>query len=140
MEFGKFPLISNYVDLTLDSSAVFQDNEGQFHIISYVTALGHALIDRELYLPEDWCADALRRQAAHIPETVAFRTKPELGQRMIQRAQAAGLPIGWVVADTVYGHSPDLRSFLEEQGFSYAASRPLHRSGLCADPQRPAAQ
>src|SRR5216683_6696096 len=25
--------------------------------LSYVTALGHALIDRELYLPEDWCAD-----------------------------------------------------------------------------------
>ncbi len=23
--------------------------------LSYVTALGHALIDRELYLPEDWC-------------------------------------------------------------------------------------
>jgi SRSO17 transposase len=25
--------------------------------LSYVTALGHALIDRELYLPEDWCSD-----------------------------------------------------------------------------------
>ena len=70
MEFGKFPLISCYVDLTLDSSAVFQDNEGQFHIISYVTALGHGLIDRELYLPEDWCTDPARRRAAHIPETV----------------------------------------------------------------------
>ncbi len=92
--------------------------------LSYVTALGHALIDRELYLPQDWCADALRRQAAHIPETVAFRTKPELGQRMIQRAQAADLPFRWVVADTVYGHSPDLRSFLEEQGFSYALAVP----------------
>ena len=92
--------------------------------LSYVTALGHALIDRELYLPEDWCADALRRQAAHIPETVAFRTKPELGQRMIGRAQAAGLPFRWVVADTVYGHSPDLRAFLEEHGLAYALAVP----------------
>jgi len=92
--------------------------------LSYVTALGHALIDRELYLPEDWCADALRRQAAHIPETVAFRTKPELGQRMIQRAQVAGLPFRWVVADTVYGHSPDLRAFLEEHGLAYALAVP----------------
>jgi SRSO17 transposase len=33
---------------------------------------------------------------------------------------AAGLPIRWVVADTVYGHSPDLRLFLEEHGCSYA--------------------
>jgi SRSO17 transposase len=92
--------------------------------LSYVTALGHALIDRELYLPEDWCADPARRQAAHIPETVTFRTKPELGQQMIQRARAVGLPIRWVVADTVYGHSPDLRTFLEEQDFSYALAVP----------------
>src|SRR5579884_457065 len=44
--------------------------------VSYVTALGHALIDRELYLPEAWCQDAARRQAAHIPETIRFATKP----------------------------------------------------------------
>src|SRR6266699_1003493 len=92
--------------------------------LSYVTALGHALIDRELYLPQDWCSDLPRRQAAHIPEHVSFATKPELGQRMIQRAQAAHLPIRWVVADTVYGHSPDLRLFLEGQGYAYAMAVP----------------
>nr|MBF6614948.1 IS701 family transposase [Chloroflexota bacterium] len=94
--------------------------------LSYVTAWGHALIDRELYLPEDWCADLPRRHAAHIPDHVTFATKPELGQRMVQRAQTAGLPIGWVVADTVYGHSTDLRLFLEEQGYAYAPLRPFH--------------
>jgi SRSO17 transposase len=92
--------------------------------LSYVTAQGHALIDRELYLPEDWCADPSRRQAAHIPEAVRFATKPELGQRMIERTKSAGLPIRWVVADTVYGHSPDLRAFLEEQGYAYALAVP----------------
>src|SRR5213082_1441528 len=75
--------------------------------LSYVTAAGHALIDRELYLPQDWCSDRPRRQAAHIPEPITFRTKPELGQLMIQRAQEALLPCRWVVADTVYGHSPE---------------------------------
>src|SRR5260370_6334471 len=79
--------------------------------LSLVTALGHGLIDRELYLPEDWCADVLRRHAAHIPESVTFATKPELAKRMIQRAQVAGLPIRWVVADTGYGHRPDSRTF-----------------------------
>ncbi len=92
--------------------------------LSYVTELSHALIDRELYLPQDWCADLLRRQAAHIPETITFATKPELAKRMVQRAQEAGLPICWVVADTVYGHSPDLRLFLEEQGYAYALAVP----------------
>jgi SRSO17 transposase len=94
------------------------------HIISYVTARGHALIDRELYLPEEWCHDLARRLAAHIPQTLTFQTKPELAQRMLQRAQAAGLPITWVVADTVYGHCPDLRIFLEEQGSAYALAVP----------------
>jgi SRSO17 transposase len=92
--------------------------------LSYVTALGHALIDRELYLPQDWCADLPRRQAAHIPEAVTFATKPELSKRMVERAQMAGLPINWVVADTVYGHSPDLRLFLEKQGYAYALAVP----------------
>src|SRR3989441_8308514 len=92
--------------------------------LSYVTAQGHALIDRALYLPEDWCADAARRQAAHIPASVSFATKPELGQQMIQRAQAAGMPISWVVADSVYGHSPDLRTFLQERALSYALAVP----------------
>ena len=92
--------------------------------LSYVTALGHALIDRELYLPADWCSDLPRRQAAHIPHTITFETKPELAIRMIQRAQAARLPIRWVVADTVYGHSSGLRDFLEEQGYTYALAVP----------------
>jgi SRSO17 transposase len=96
--------------------------------LSYVTERGHGLIDRELYLPEDWCADLPRRLAAHIPETVTFQTKPELAKLMIQRAQAARVPIRWVVADTVYGHSPDLRSFLEAQGYAYALAVP------CSEP------
>ncbi len=55
---------------------------------------------------------------------VDFQTKPELARHMVQRAQSAALPIRWVVADTVYGHCPDLRVFLEEQGYAYALAVP----------------
>jgi SRSO17 transposase len=92
--------------------------------LSYVTAQGHGLIDRELYLPHEWCADSARRLAAHIPASLTFRTKPELAQLMVQRAQQAGLPIQWVVADSVYGHSTNLRLFLEAQGYPYALAVP----------------
>jgi len=37
-----------------------------FHIFAYVTARGHTLIDRELYLPLDWTEDRDRCQAAGI--------------------------------------------------------------------------
>lgn len=92
--------------------------------LSLVTEMGHALIDRELYLPEDWCSDLPRRQAAHIPNHITFATKPELAKVMLQRAQAAGLSARWVVADTVYGHSSDLRRWLEEHDFDYALAVP----------------
>ncbi len=94
--------------------------------LSYVTAQGHALIDCALYLPEDWINDAARKRAAHIPETTMFQTKPELARHMLQRVQSASLPICWVVADTVYGHSTDLRVFLETQGLSFALAVPAN--------------
>lgn len=87
--------------------------------LSYVTAKGHALIDRELYLPLDWCEDRDRRRAAGIPESVRFQTKPELAVQMIERLWKAAVPISWVVADTVYGGNLDLRTWLETHQYSY---------------------
>jgi SRSO17 transposase len=57
--------------------------------LSYVTAKGHTLIDRELYLPLDWTEDRDRCQAAGIPESVRFQTKPELARRMLR---VCGMP------------------------------------------------
>ena len=50
----------------------------------------------ELYLPQEWAADWVRRQEAGVPEGVAFRTKAQLAQEMIGRAVAAGVPFAWV--------------------------------------------
>src|SRR6266568_3648332 len=43
--------------------------------LAYVTAYGHALIDRELYLPKGWIDDPQRRREAGIPEAVHFRSE-----------------------------------------------------------------
>jgi SRSO17 transposase len=105
--------------------------------LSSVTEHGHALIDRELYLPEDWCSDLPRRQAAHIPDTVRFQTKLELAKRMIQRAQSAHVPMRWIVADTVYGHSADLRQWMAEQDYAYAVAVPSTEVILVQTPVGP---
>lgn len=70
---------------------------------AYVSARGHAFIDRALYLPKSWTGDPARLAAAHVPEAVAFATKPALAVQMIQRALAAEVPFSWVAADAVYG-------------------------------------
>jgi len=87
--------------------------------LAYVTARGHTLIDRELYLPLDWIEDHDRRQFAHIPETLRFQTKPELAVQMMERLWKAAVPIEWVVADTVYGGNLDLRTWCEHHHYPY---------------------
>lgn len=82
--------------------------------LSYATHRGHALVDRELYLPEAWTQDTTRRRAGGIPDEVSFESKPALAHGMLQRALAAGLKPAWVVGDEVYGRDSTLRRFLED--------------------------
>jgi SRSO17 transposase len=70
---------------------------------AYVSRHGHALIDRQLYLPKAWTDDPGRSAAAHVPPEVAFATKPRIAVQMIGRAIAAGVPFTWVAADSIYG-------------------------------------
>jgi SRSO17 transposase len=86
---------------------------------SLVPAQTQVLVDRELYLPQEWISDAPRRREAGIPDAVSFATKPELARRMLARLRAAGLPAAWVTGDTVYGGHPPLRGWLEEQRQPY---------------------
>ncbi len=88
--------------------------------LSYASEHGHALLDRELYLPKSWVDDQERCREAHVPDSVTFATKPELAQRMLERTLDAGLPAAWVVGDTVYGSARLLRTALEERALAYA--------------------
>jgi SRSO17 transposase len=66
-----------------------------------------------LYLPEEWCEDAERRRAAKIPAEVEFKTKPELGIDLVQRACGWEIPAGPVLGDQAYGDNSELRERLE---------------------------
>src|SRR3954451_18576554 len=83
--------------------------------LAYASGKGRTFLDRELYVPQEWAADAERRQEAAVPDTVAFRTKPQLARAMLERALAAGVPAQWVTGDEVYGGDVRLRVWLEEQ-------------------------
>jgi SRSO17 transposase len=88
---------------------------------------GHALIDRELYLPRSWIADPGRCAAAGIPPGTMFATKPELARTMIARALDAAVPAGWVAGDEVYGADPGLRAELETREVGYVLAIARHR-------------
>jgi SRSO17 transposase len=87
--------------------------------LAYASPVGHALVDRELYLPRCWTDDPARLAEAGVPDQVVFHTKPQLAQAMLERAVAARVPAGWVTADTIYGGDRRLRIWLEEQAIAY---------------------
>lgn len=94
--------------------------------LSYAAPGGHALVDRELYLPRCWVDDKQRCRAAGIPGDVAFATKPQLARRMIERTATAGVPFGWVAGDEVYGDNGPLRTWLEDQAIRHVMAVSCH--------------
>lgn len=96
--------------------------------LAYSCGENYALIDRELYLPEDWTNDSERCQAAGIPPSVKFATKPALARQMMQRALAANVPGRWVTADSIYGGDYQFRKLLEDhQRFYVLAVNSTHK-------------
>ncbi|QIS23450.1 IS701 family transposase [Nocardia terpenica] len=87
--------------------------------LAYASRHGHALIDRELYVPESWTADRERCRDAGIPDSVEFATKPRQMIAMLERALAAGIPFAWFTADEAYGQAGYLRDWLEERDVFY---------------------
>jgi SRSO17 transposase len=87
--------------------------------LGYAGRLGHTLLDRELYLPQEWTNDWARCRQAGIPDARRFATKPQLAKQMLHRALAAGVPAQWVTGDSVYGDDRRLRMWLEAQPQAY---------------------
>jgi SRSO17 transposase len=85
-------------------------------LLAYVGVEGTAFLDRRLYLPQHWATDRPRRAAAHVPETITFQTKTQLGQAMLAHAWSLGVRGGWVTGDEVYGRDGALRRWLTQQG------------------------
>src|SRR4029077_599331 len=73
------------------------------------------------YLPLEWTADAERRAASGIPETIGFLTKPEIALEQIRAACATGLPRGVVLMDAGYGTHSDLRTAVTALELPYVA-------------------
>ena len=87
--------------------------------LAYAAPAGCAFLDRALYLPNAWTEDADRMAAAGVPQEIGFATKPALARTMIGRALDAGVLVGWVTGDEVYGQDPALRRDLIGRGIGY---------------------
>lgn len=85
--------------------------------LTYAGARGHAMIDRELYLPKSWTTDPDRLAEAGVPEDIEFATKPALATGMLIRALNAGVAARWAAGDE--GADPVLRAELQAHRVGY---------------------
>ena len=77
---------------------------------AYASPQGYALVDKRLFLPEAWFTEAYaaRRTRCNVPQELLFQSKPQLAAAMLQSIAHEGLlPFKYVVADCLYGNSPD---------------------------------
>lgn len=93
---------------------------------AYASPYGYSLLDKRLFLPEKWFSDtyADKREKCRIPEDLEFKTKPQLAVEMFQELlHHDTIPFKYVVADSIYGNSPDFIDAVESHpGLVYFVS------------------
>jgi SRSO17 transposase len=78
--------------------------------VGYASGQGYTLLDRRLYLPEEWVRDEAyteHREKCGVPEAIIFKTKPELALEMIRAVAESGqLRFQWLTCDEEFGRDP----------------------------------
>jgi SRSO17 transposase len=96
--------------------------------LGYASRQGYTLLDRRLYLPQEWVEDetyAERRRRCGVPADLPFKTKPTLGGEMIQAVHRANtLRARWVTCDEAFGRDTTLLDHLDGLGLWYYAEVP----------------
>ena len=94
--------------------------------LAYVTnERDRVLLDRRLYMPKkSWMVDPARCSRAGVPPGLAFKTRPEQVQEMIESARAASVPFAWFTADEEFGQNPGLCDYLETSRIPYVMAVP----------------
>jgi SRSO17 transposase len=94
--------------------------------LAYVSERGHALVDKALYLPEEWTNDRGRCRAAGVPDDVGYHSKADLALGLLRHARQVGhLPADWVT-DAGYGEVPSFRDALADDDWRYVLEVPTN--------------
>jgi SRSO17 transposase len=92
--------------------------------LGYATGDFHALVDGDLFLPENWSEDRARCRAAGIPDELVYRPKWRIALDVYDRARAGGLWFDWLTCDEAYGGKPLFLQGLDERGQPVVAEVP----------------
>lgn len=83
---------------------------------AYASRHGYALVDKRLFIPDKWFDKdyETKRLKCKIPRQIKSRTKPQLATEIFRDLKdKATLPFKYIVADTIYGNSPEFIKAIE---------------------------
>jgi len=103
--------------------------------LSYSAPGFQCLLDSEVYLPKEWADDPERRRRNYIPEAVEFRTKPQIGLAMIDRASEHGVHVAAWTFDEAYGRDSAFLDGLEERRQVFVGEVPTNFHGWVRKPR-----
>jgi SRSO17 transposase len=89
--------------------------------LGYAARGGHALLDAQLYLPQERAAGRDHRQKTHVPAAVTFQEKWRLALNLIATAT---VPHGWVTGDDEFGRASAFREGLRSARQRYVLDVP----------------
>jgi SRSO17 transposase len=92
----------------------------------------HALLDFELYLPQDWSDDRPRCREAGIPDEVVYRPKWQIALEELDRADGHGVRLDWLTFDEEYGKRPGFLTGLDERKLRFVGEVPKSFSCLAS--------
>jgi SRSO17 transposase len=91
-------------------------------VACYASTRGYTLVDRRLYLHEDWFTEdyRARRVRCGVPPEITFQSRTELAWAMIAGLHERGaLPFRWVTGDEHFGNTPVLLDRIASAGLAY---------------------
>jgi SRSO17 transposase len=91
--------------------------------IVYSTTRGGALLDGDLYLPEQWVDDDTRRDKTHVPDEIQFRTRWQIADELVASV-GSRVPHEWIVGDDEFGRPSEFRDRLAERDEQYLLDVP----------------
>jgi len=103
--------------------------------LGYVAGDFHCLLDSDLYLPQGWAEDPVRRREVGIPDEVVFRTKPAIALAQIRRAMGNGIRVAAWTFDEFYGRGQEFLDGLRELGQNFVGEIPCDATGWLREPQ-----
>jgi len=102
--------------------------------VAYAVGDFHCVLDSDLFVPESWANDEVRRQEVGIPEEVSHRTKPQIALAQIQRALGNGVRVAAWTFDEHYGQSYEFLDAVDRLGQTYVAEVPCTFVGWVKEP------